>query len=162
MGKGAGEGRAAGSPERSGEGVAALAPENGGSRKEPRVHTEVLDRATRRRFSASYKLRIVQEAERCAESGELGSLLRREGLYSSHLTAWRRQYREGALSGLDGKRGRKVKRSSEERRIAELERENARLRRHLKRAETIIEVQKKASEILGIPLEDPDPNERDE
>jgi transposase-like protein len=126
------------------------------------LDTEVLERAVRRRFTSSYKLRIVQEAERCKGPGELGSLLRREGLYSSHVSAWRRQYREGALSGLNRKRGRKEKRSPEERRISELEKENRRLRQRLKRAETIIEVQKKASEILGIELEEPELTESDE
>jgi transposase-like protein len=101
---------------------------------------------TRRRFNAEYKLRILREAERCRESGELGALLRREGLYSSHLAAWRKQARIGLA---DEKRGRKPKRSgSERRRIEQLERENRALRRRLEQAETIISVQKKLSLIL--------------
>jgi len=104
---------------------------------------EVPEKAKRRRFSAQYKLRILREAEACSEPGEVGALLRREGLYSSHLASWRQQREEGALAALSKKRGRKPKRpSAEARRVAELERENERLRRQLQKAETIIEVQK--------------------
>jgi transposase len=119
---------------------------------------EVRERAARRRFTAEYKLRIVREADACTGSGELGALLRREGLYSSHLTTWRRQRDAGALSALTPKkRGRPaVVTSPLARRVAELERDKAKLERRLKRAETIIEVQKKLSEILGIPLKTPD------
>ncbi len=127
------------------------------------AETEVLERPQRRRFSADYKRRIVEEAERAHNSGEVGALLRREGLYSSHLAVWRRQYREGALSGLKKKpRGpQSQKPSAEQRRIAELERENAKLRQRLSQAEKILEIQKKASEILGIPLNTPEKDESD-
>jgi transposase len=114
---------------------------------------EVRERAARRRFPAEYKLRIVREAEACTSPGELGALLRREGLYSSHLTTWRRQREAGARSALSPKkRGRPATVSPLARRVAELEREKARLERRLRQAETIIEAQKKLSEILGIPL----------
>ena len=122
---------------------------------------EVRERASRRRFTAEYKLRVLREADSCVGPGEVGALLRREGLYSSHLTTWRRQRELGALAALaPNKRGRRtVAPSPLARRVAELEREKARLERRLKQAETIIEVQKKVSEILGIPLKNPDVDE---
>lgn len=113
---------------------------------------EVVEKPARRKFTAEYKLRILREAERCAP-GELGALLRREGLYSSHLSDWRRQRERGELDALTPKkRGRKPQKNPLTQRVAELERENERLRKRLQQAETIIEVQKKISEILGIPL----------
>jgi transposase-like protein len=115
---------------------------------------EVPEKARRRRFEAAYKLQILAEAERCAAAGQLGELLRREGLYSSHLTSWRKQRDEGALEGLAPKqRGRKPNRKDS---LAlerdRLERDNRRLTERLRQAETIIEVQKKVSELLGISL----------
>ena len=122
----------------------------------------VLEKPVRRRFTAEYKLRILQEAERSTASGQLGAMLRREGLYSSLLSTWRRQRDEGTLAGLAPKRrGRKANPDAPV--IAEndrLRRENQRLAAKLRQAETIIEVQKKLSEILGIPLPPPDSNER--
>ena len=119
---------------------------------------EVAERAARRRFTAEYKLRVLHEADACAGAGELGGFLRREGLYSSHLTTWRRQREQGTLAALSPKkRGRPAPPGSPlARRVAELEREKARLEGRLKQAETIIEVQKKISEILGIPLKTAD------
>ena len=116
---------------------------------------EVPERATRRRFSAEHKLRVLEEADRCTEPGETGTLLRREGLYSSILSDWRRQRREGVLDGLaPRKRGRKPDPDCANLdRVAELERELARLRKRLVHAEKIIEVQKKLSEVLGISLD---------
>jgi transposase-like protein len=115
---------------------------------------EVVAKARRRRFSAKYKARILREAEACAGTGQIGALLRREGLYSSHLTEWRRLRAQGALQALAAKkRGRRPVRDARERELAKLSRENARLRRKLAQAEAVIEVQKKLSEILGIPLE---------
>jgi transposase-like protein len=112
---------------------------------------EVLERPRRRKFSAEYKLKILGEAERAKESGQLGALLRREGLYTSNLTTWRRQFERGALAGLAAKkRGKKAKPvDGRDRRIRELERDNERLRKRLEQAETIIEVQKKVSALLG-------------
>jgi transposase-like protein len=113
---------------------------------------EVSEKARRRRFEAAYKLRILAEAEGCIAPGQLGELLRREGLYSSHLTSWRKQRDAGAQEALAPKqRGRKPKHKDPlalER--ARLERENRRLTERLRQAETIIEVQKKVSEMLGI------------
>ena len=112
---------------------------------------EVPAKARRRRFTAKYKIAVLEEVDACTKPGEIGALLRREGLYSSHLSKWRRQRDEGALAGLTPKkRGRKPRKvSAEARRVAELERENARLRQKLEQAETIIEVQKKLSQLLG-------------
>ena len=105
---------------------------------------QVVPKAERRRFSTEYKLRILAEADRCTEHGQIGALLRREGLYSSHLTTWRRQREQGTLGG---KRGRKPDPQSAE--IKRLEQENERLRTRLARAEHIIDVQKKLAQLLG-------------
>lgn len=115
---------------------------------------EVREKAVRRRFTAEYKLRILKKAESCTQKGQIGALLRREGLYSSNLTTWQRQMEKGTLDALSPrKRGPKGKRPDPSAsRIAELERENERLKKKLRQAETIIEVQKKVSEILQIPL----------
>ena len=109
----------------------------------------------RRRFSGEYKLRILELAAACTKPGETGALLRREGLLSSNLCAWRRQRDEGALNGLTPKkRGRRPLKDERDRKIDELERELARLRGKLDKAEIIIEVQKKLSRLLGLPVED--------
>ncbi len=146
----------AGSPERSGGDPATAGPSAASGRPPAIVRdVEVPEKPVRRRFSAAYKLRILEEADACRENtGELGALLRREGLYSSHLNSWRRQRREGTLAGLSPqKRGRKGRGSDEQaQRVKELEKENKRLRRRLQKAETILDIQKKASELLGIPL----------
>ncbi len=127
----------------------------------PAPDPEVPAKATRRRFTAEYKLRILKEAEACKRPGELGALLRREGLYTSHLAAWRRQRETGSLKGLaPRRRGRKAKpRDLVAEEVTKLRRENERLRQRLKQAETIIGVQKKVSEILGIPLDQPPSDE---
>ena len=121
-----------------------------------RPEPEVVPRAKRRRFTAKYKLEILERADQC-KPGEIGALLRREGLYSSHLSIWRRQREAGTLDALaPRKRGRKAKgETAEGRRVATLERENERLRERLAQAETIIEVQKKVSTLLGITLSPP-------
>ena len=118
--------------------------------------SEVPATPRRRQFSASYKLEILEEADRCTNSGSIGALLRREGLYSSHLTSWRAARREGSLAQLSRKRGTKPKASRETKEIQRLHKENARLRRELERAQTVIEVQKKLSEMLGIDLNNPE------
>jgi transposase-like protein len=114
----------------------------------------VAEKATRRRFTADYKLRVLREADACQNPGDVGRLLRREGLYSSHLVAWRRQQKSGELQALAPRqRGPRAKKNDPlVRRNVELERENRRLRRRLEQAETIIDIQKKASALLGIPL----------
>lgn len=128
------------------------------------IHTvpdsEVAERPVRRQFSTAYKLRILEEADGCIKPGELGALLRREGLYYSSLRRWRKQRMEGTLAGLKprkrGRRGNDAKAME----IKRLERENAELRRELKRARTVIEVQKKLSDVLGITLPKADPEEK--
>ena len=125
--------------------------------------TEVPEKPVRRRFSAEYKLRILAEADRCTEPGQLGELLRREGLYSSHLCTWRTQREKGMLEGLAPKRrGRKAKpKNPLADEVVRLERENRRLAEKLRQAELIIDVQKKVSEMLNIPLKTPDESEAD-
>lgn len=116
--------------------------------------SEVVERASRRRFSAEYKLRILREAASAKSRGEVGALLRREGLYSSHLTMWRAQAERGELAGLKPKRrGPKATPvDPRDKRIVELEREVAKLARRAERAEALVEVQKKVSLLLGIAL----------
>jgi transposase len=111
------------------------------------AETEVVAKAVRRRFSAEYKLRILQEADECS-NGEVGALLRREGLYSSHLTTWRRQREAGQLLGLEPrKRGPKPDPQAEE--IKRLHRENERLQLRLQQAEAIIDAQKKLAQLFS-------------
>lgn len=106
-------------------------------------------KAERRQFSLEYKRRILAEADGCSQRGELGALLRREGLYSSHLDKWRKQREQGVLTGSNGqKRGRKPDPQADE--IARLQRENEQMRSRLERAERIIEVQKKLAQLLGM------------
>jgi transposase-like protein len=155
---------------RSGRRPAGEAPEReDGERSEPALSagafpagappTEVLAVAKRRQFTAEYKLRIVQEADACRAAGELGALLRREGLYSSHLSTWRAQRRQGALAALsDVKRGRKPV-PREVRENERLQREIQRLQGRLDQAERIIEIQKKVAALLGIPLKTLDSDE---
>lgn len=118
---------------------------NGRSRPDP----EVVPKAQRRRFSASYKLKILEEVDN--DSSQVGAILRREGLYSSHLSEWRKQRRHGALDALDKKRGRKGK-STEQAEVERLQRDNARLQRELAKARVLIDAQKKLAEILGVQL----------
>ena len=118
---------------RPGEGersAAALAPD-----------PEVIDKPLRRRFSPGYKLRILEEVERCTEPGEVGRILRREGLYSSSLTTWRKAVRDGSLQALSKKRGRKSERNPLDEKVRKLERQNARLENELRKAHLIIDVQ---------------------
>lgn len=115
------------------------------------IGSGVSARASRRRFTVEYKTGIVQEAERCREAGEIGGLLRREGLYSSQLTDWRKQYQAGARKALSQKRGPK-KRTVEKREIQRLQEENEKLRRKLDHAEKLIGLQKKLAEFLGSSL----------
>jgi transposase-like protein len=126
------------------------APGNG----KPVPDPAVAEKPVRRRFTAEYKLRVLHESDRCIASGQLGALLRREGLYSSLLSTWRQQRDQGTLAGLTPKRrGRKA--NPDAPLIAEnlrLTRETQRLATKLRQAETIIEIQKKLSEMLGIPL----------
>jgi transposase len=132
-------------------------------RGDHRADPEVLEKPIRRRFTAEYKLRILREADACSQPGDIGKLLRREGLYSSNLTTWRRQRERGALNGLKAnKRGRKAsKRNPLLPEVERLRKENQRLAKQLKQANLIIEVQKKVSQLLGIPLQPQDKSEDD-
>jgi len=116
--------------------------------------TEVVAMPKRRRFSAEEKLRILKEADACTQPGEQGALLRREGLYSSHLTEWRRARERGELEALEPKkRGRKPAAVNPlEKKVAELARALEKAEARARRAEALVEVQKKISELLGIPL----------
>jgi len=114
---------------------------------------EVMAKPTRRRYTVEYKLRILRQAEVLRGRGELWALLRREGLYSSNLTAWRKQRQRGELEGLSRRRGPLPKpRNALADRVRVLERENTRLKARAERAEGLVEIQKKVSEILGIEL----------
>ena len=132
------------SPSESGQ--ANAGSETQGQAAEP----EVVPWAKRRQFSAAYKLRIVEEADHCTEHGQIGALLRREGLYSSQLSDWRQQRAKGQLDALSAQqRGRKAQHPSEAE-VVRLQRENERLRARLEQAELIINVQKKLSQLLGL------------
>ena len=121
--------------------------------KPPEV--EVLAKATRRRFSAEYKLQVLREAEACTQPGEIGALLRREGLYSSNLTTWRAQRERGELLGLTPKRRGPAPKAKNPvvTKVAALERELTRYKARAERAEALVELQRKVSEILGIELQ---------
>ena len=122
------------------------------SDRSPSTDPEVVPKATRRQFSAAEKLRILQEADACPQPGQIGALLRREGLYTSQLATWRRLRARGQLQALTPRqRGPKVVADPLAEELASLRRENARLQTHLTRAETIIDVQKKLSLLLGLP-----------
>lgn len=125
----------------------------------PPASTEVVATAQRRKFTAEYKLSIVEEADRATDPGAIGALLRREGLYSSHLVEWRRLRAAGALSALSKKRGRKPSRNPLAEENQRLKAQVARLEKKLQQAEIIIDVQKKISALLGITLPETDRNE---
>ena len=124
-----------------------------GKVKERMPETEVVEKAQRRQYPAEYKLRILREVEARKERGEIGALLRREGLYSSLIYKWREQRDRGSLEGLAAhKRGPKADVRAGE--FARLQRENERLRKRLEQAELIIDVQKKVAQMLGAPVEE--------
>jgi len=156
-----------GEPERRGDERSEAARSGGSSTGERETplppDPEVPARHAKRRFTTAYKLDILRRADACTRPGELGALLRREGLYSSHLVTWRRQRAHGLTPK---RRGRKP--TSSDPRVKTLEREkaalateNRRLERRLERAETIIAFQKKVAELLGIPLK-PLPSDEDD
>jgi len=125
-----------------------------------RPDPEVVAKAKRRTYTAEYKQRILAEAEAAAATrGGLGALLRREGLYSSLLTYWRRERAKGVLEALTPqKRGPKYKRNPLEEEVQKLLRQNARLTEDLRKAHIIIDVQKKVAALLGHPIPEPDPD----
>ncbi len=122
-----------------------------------RPDPEVVAKAKRRRFTASYKQQILTQADAAAEHGGIGALLRREGLYSSHLTKWRRERAASIRQGLEPrKRGPKSKRNPLAEENQKLQRANERLTEQLRKAEIVIDVQKKVGALLGWPIPDPD------
>ena len=138
-----------GQPERSGG-----RPSRGGA-----PDPEVVSRPTRRRFTAEYKASILREAEACTASGSMGALLRREGLYSSHLANWRKQEAAHGRAGLAPKRRGPKPTPQPSAREQQLERENRKLEKRLAKAEAIIAFQKRVHALLGIPLSDPETDE---
>ena len=150
-----------GEPERRGA-ERSEAPWSGGSPTiepaavPPPPDPEVPARHARRRFTTAYKLEILRQADTCRQSGEVGALLRREGLYSSHLVAWRRQRAHGLTPKTRGR-----KKAVADPRVKKLEQENRRLTSRLAQAEAIIDFQKKVAELLGIPLKPFEPDEID-
>ena len=131
-------------------------PSAGGNAHPVPPDPEVVAKPTRRQFTAAYRLRILEEADGCTEPGEVGRLLRREGLYSSHLTAWRKARRKGSLQGLSSKkRGAKPgERNPLDAKVRELEAKVARLEKQLQTAHTILDVQGKVAGLLGFNLKD--------
>ena len=131
------------------------APERsaGGSTSEAAPSNEVSSKRTRRRFNAEYKRRILREADACTKSGELGALLRREGLYSSTLSSWRVARERGEIAGLSKKRGRKPNEvDSRDKQILDLQRALSKQTKRAEKAEALVEIQKKVSQLLGIQL----------
>jgi transposase len=122
-----------------------------GTERQAQPNPEVEARPHRRRFSAEYKRQIVAEAARCDEAGDIGALLRREGLYSSHLSDWRRQAEAGKLANASkGKQARKVEQATQE--LARLRQENERLRSQVAQAELIMSAQKKLAQAFETAL----------
>jgi transposase-like protein len=117
--------------------------------------TEVVPKAKRREFSLAYKNQILSEVDSCTKAGQIGSILRREGLYSSHLTTWRRQRERGELAG---SRGRPAKPEAEQA-VTRLRQENERLQHRLAQAEAVIDIQKKVSQLIGLTLHNSQPDE---
>ena len=140
-----------------GDGHASLAP------VPPRpAEPGVVANAKRRTFTAEYKLGVLAEADAAtAQPGSIGALLRREGLYSSHLATWRRERQTGILKGLTPhKRGPKSKRNPQEEEMQKLRKDNQRLTEQLRKAEIVIDVQKKVGALLGWPLPKADQEEQ--
>jgi transposase-like protein len=147
-------------PERSESDRSATGSKTG---REANAHPdpEVVTQAKRRTFTADYKQRILSEADQAKASGGVGALLRREGLYSSLLSTWRRERAAGARQALSPqKRGPKSKRDPIQEQIQRLQKDNARLTDQLRKAEIVIDVQKKVGALLGWPIHTPDPDEK--
>jgi transposase len=151
------EGEPLGEPKRS-----AAAAEAGATPSSSRPDSEVVAKARRRTFSMEYKIRILEEADAAsATPGGVGALLRQEGLYSSHLVSWRRERQAGILEALKPrKRGPRSERNPLAEENQKLRRQNARLTEDLRKAQLIIDVQKKVAALLGNPLPDVDPEEK--
>jgi transposase-like protein len=147
-------------PERS-EGDRSSTSGKTGAARKPRPDPEVVAQPKRRTFTADYKQRILSEADQAKGSGGVGALLRREGLYSSLLSTWRRERAAGARQALSPqKRGPKSKRDPIQEQIQKLQKDNARLTEQLRKAAIVIDVQKKVGALLGWPIHTPDPDEK--
>ena len=147
-------------PERSESDRSATGSKTG-REASPHPDPEVVAQAKRRSFTADYKQRILSEADQAKGSGGVGALLRREGLYSSLLSTWRRERAAGARQALSPqKRGPKSKRDPIQEQIQKLQKDNARLTEQLRKAEIVIDVQKKVGALLGWPIHTPDPDEK--
>ena len=134
---------------------------NAFSAPKPHPNPEVVAQAKRRRYTAEFKQRILAEADQARESGGIGALLRREGLYSSVLVSWRRERAAGILQGLSPqRRGPKVKRDAAAVELQQLRSENLRLSEELRKADIVIDIQKKVAALLGRPFPAPDPKEK--
>ena len=132
-----------------------------GADPKPHPNPEVVAQAKRRSFTAEYKQRILVEADQAKKLGEVGTLLRREGLYSSHLTTWRKEREVGVRQALTPqKRGPKSKRDPVAEQVQKLQRDNERLTEQLRKAEIVIDVQKKVAALLGWPIATPDPEQK--
>lgn len=131
-------------------GVSKPVPTDRGTAPTPPPDSEVSERAHRRQFTAAYKLRILEEADACSAPGQLGALLRREGLYSSHLSEWRRLRSQGTLAALAPQRRGRPATSGTAAELIRLREENERLSRQLAAAQTVIEIQKKVSALLTL------------
>ena len=140
--------------------AAGAAPENEKTNDQI-PNSEVTEKPRRRRFTAAYKLKTLKQIEDCTAPGQVGALMRREGLYSSTITGWRRQRERGELDGLTPKkRGRKANpKDPKDRVISQLQRANKKLGQKLEQAKTVIEIQKKVSSLLGISLDSPENEE---
>lgn len=124
-------------------------PSREGEERIGQADPEVLPKKKRRYYTTKFKLSILEQVEQLTEQGQIGTLLRKEGLYYATISKWRKQREQGAFQGLSEKRGpKKIKNNQEQKRIHELELENTRLKKQLQKAETIIDFQKKISEIL--------------
>lgn len=126
---------------------------NGHAKRDPH-DTEVVPKAKRRQFSVAYKKRILVEVDGCTQAGQIGAILRREGLYSSHLTSWRHQRDRGELAGSQGRPAK----SEAEPELIRLRQENERLQQRLVQAEVIIDIQKKVSQLIGLTLNEGQPD----
>ena len=133
-----------------------ISPTRPTSADPPQPDPEVLERPKRRHFTAEYRTSILRQADACTRKGELGALLRREGLYSSLLTDWRRRRKADGLAAPDQKRGRKPTPASETE-LARLRKENAKLTKELAATRMVVDVQKNVSALLGIALESAEP-----
>ncbi len=139
-------------PESQGTGIPGPIPDSiaGGGRKAPRPNPEVAARAKRRTCTGEYKRQVLAEADAAKGAGGIGAVLRRNGLYSSHLTKWRHERATGILEGLTPhRRGPKAKTDSRTLELQQLQRENDRLTEQLRKAEIVIDVQKKVAALLG-------------